>query len=237
MITSGNIDVELQDAAGTVLASGLPGATNVDRAIHNFVAPATGTYYAVITGNSGTQYSMVVTRNVDFDTEDNNTPDIAQDIDGTSGVLGYASDDDYYSIQMTAGAAIRLSTATPGGGPLQFANDLDPRLDLYDPSGLLAASDDNSAIDGRNAVVSHAAAVSGTYRIRVAAANGTGEYLLRTDTIGNVVQSQVFITTRSLMATIRLRVTPMTRPSTPVNRHCCRARWRHSTITPATAAA
>jgi hypothetical protein len=86
---------------------------------------------------------------------------------------------DFYSLTVTAGDSLHLETATPAAGPNEFVNLLDPSIELYDPTGLLVASDDNGAADGRNALLSHNAHLSGTYTVRVSGANQTqGEYVL-----------------------------------------------------------
>src|SRR5262249_15166142 len=64
--------VTLQNAAGATVASGA--------GLNDFIAPATGTYYAVVNGLPGTDYSLVVTRNAGFDTEPNNDIASAQQI-------------------------------------------------------------------------------------------------------------------------------------------------------------
>ncbi|MHC5053532.1 MAG: FG-GAP-like repeat-containing protein [Planctomycetota bacterium] len=89
--------------------------------------------------------------------------------------------DDWFSFAAADGDGLTLTTATPADGGGEFANAFDPALELYDPSGLLVASDDNNAGDGRNAEVSWAvpAAGAGVYTARVLSADGTaGEYVL-----------------------------------------------------------
>jgi len=86
---------------------------------------------------------------------------------------------DYYKISVNAGESLVVATATPGDGAGQFDNTLDPRIEVYDPSGALIASDSNSGPDGRNAALSCAAATGGDYVIRVLSeADSQGEYLL-----------------------------------------------------------
>ncbi|HVK10152.1 MAG TPA: pre-peptidase C-terminal domain-containing protein, partial [Gemmataceae bacterium] len=69
---TGPVGVTLQNAAGATVASGA--------GLNHFVAPSTGTYYAVVNGLPGTDYSLVVTRNAGFDTEGNNNIASAQSI-------------------------------------------------------------------------------------------------------------------------------------------------------------
>ncbi len=81
--------ITIVDGNGDVLATGVSGATNVSQSIEDFVAPSTGTYYVEITGDPGVQYSVVVTRGVDFTLQPHNSYDTAQNLTGTNGVLGY----------------------------------------------------------------------------------------------------------------------------------------------------
>ncbi|MGI6419918.1 MAG: S8 family serine peptidase [Thermoguttaceae bacterium] len=82
------LNLELQDASGATLVPGGAGTANIDRLIDGFVAPSTGTYYALVTGLPRTQYSLVVTRNAAFDAEKNDTLGAAQDLAGRQVVLG-----------------------------------------------------------------------------------------------------------------------------------------------------
>jgi hypothetical protein len=80
--------VALLNCNGAVIATGVSGATNVDSVISNFVAPASGVYYARVTSPASVPYDLVVTRNATFDTEDNNTVATAQPLDISRGALG-----------------------------------------------------------------------------------------------------------------------------------------------------
>src|SRR5439155_6473869 len=75
------------------------------------------------------------------------------------------SDEDYYSITLTAGQSISLRTTTPADGPGEFLNTLDPVLTLLNPSNVQVASDDNSSGDGHNAKIIYTAPASGTYKV------------------------------------------------------------------------
>jgi hypothetical protein len=94
-------------------------------------------------------------------------------------VLTLGSPEDWYAIDVTsADAALRLETATPADGIGQFVNLLNPRIELYDPSGALVAAGAPLA-DGRNEFLEHQLLVAGTYRVRVVGEGGTwGEYFL-----------------------------------------------------------
>ena len=82
-----SVTLDLYDSAGHRLSSGVS-STNLDSVINNFVAPAADTYYICIAG-SGSPYSLVVTKDADFDKEPNDTLATAQSIGGAKGVLGY----------------------------------------------------------------------------------------------------------------------------------------------------
>src|SRR5262249_33261361 len=120
-LTTGNLILELQDAGGNVLATGRTGATNLSRVINNFVTPADGTYYLRVAGASvldgGKDYSLVVTRGVDFSTEPNDSLATAQDIRGTGGVLGFVGGADatdfFRAATLNEGQTIHLLSSTP----------------------------------------------------------------------------------------------------------------------------
>lgn len=89
------------------------------------------------------------------------------------------ANDDYYSIAVVAGNVLTIETATPSGGPLEFANNLDPVIELYNPSGASVALNDNGAPDIRNAFLTYVTQDTGLYTVRVCAVGGSrGEYLL-----------------------------------------------------------
>jgi PKD domain/RTX calcium-binding nonapeptide repeat (4 copies) len=94
-------------------------------------------------------------------------------------VLNLGSPEDWYAISVTGlGSTLRLETTTPAGGAGEFVNALNPRIELYNPSGVLVAS--GIALgDGRNEFIQYAPLVTGTYRVRVTGEGGTaGEYFL-----------------------------------------------------------
>jgi len=99
-----------------------------------------------------------------------------------SQVVNFAADPtpgDFYTFPVAQGELIALRTATPADGPLDFANTLDPLLELFDPIGTLVESDDNSGADGRNASLTHTATMTGLYTIRIVGQASLGEYILR----------------------------------------------------------
>lgn len=95
--------------------------------------------------------------------------------------------DDYYRLALTAGQVVTLSTSTPlDAAGLLPANTLDPRLYVYSPTGVQLATDDNSAADGRNALLNFTAPTGGTYRFRVNAVAGSGEYVFNVQSGANL---------------------------------------------------
>ena len=81
-----HITLELLDSSGNPLALGAENATETGQAIRGFVAPSAGTYYLKVSGVSNQDYSLVVTRQADFESEPN-APE-GQDIGLTGQVLG-----------------------------------------------------------------------------------------------------------------------------------------------------
>src|SRR6516164_550727 len=140
---------------------------------------------AVLGDFDGNEYSLVVTRNANFELESNDTAATAQPLGGTGVVLGAigngvaASDGDWYSFSVNAGDNLVLDTTTPSDGPGEFLNTLNPHIELYDPSANLVASG-TALADGRNESLSYTALVSGTYLGRVTGESNTiGEYVLQ----------------------------------------------------------
>ena len=80
--SAGDVDLQLLAPDGTtVLAS-------AEETIGNFRATAGGRYYVRVSGDPNATYSLLVTRDVTFDTEPNDAFASAQDLDGTHGALG-----------------------------------------------------------------------------------------------------------------------------------------------------
>lgn len=95
--------------------------------------------------------------------------------------IQYGVEDDDYAFQVTAGDLLTLRTFTPGDGSGEFRNDLDPIIELYSPEGLLVATNDNGAADGRNGLMSYRAVMDGAHVARLRAAGVCGEYVFAVD--------------------------------------------------------
>jgi hypothetical protein len=88
-LTPGNLYLDLLPPDGTtVLATGVSGGPNQGVAIGNFTFATAGTYYARISGDVITQYSLVVTRDAAFDTGTHLSFATAEDIGTAHTVLG-----------------------------------------------------------------------------------------------------------------------------------------------------
>jgi hypothetical protein len=101
---------------GVTLTEGVNGPANVDAVVSNFVAPGGGTYYARVEGSSGTDYSLLVTRNADFDTEDNDGIPSAQPVAsaaaaGRQWILGHVDEGSLYASTVD-GQLLRLNVET-----------------------------------------------------------------------------------------------------------------------------
>jgi protocatechuate 3,4-dioxygenase beta subunit/methionine-rich copper-binding protein CopC len=138
-------------------------------AINNFVAPASGWYFAAIGGSAGNPYDVVVTRDADF-TLHGSSFDTAQPLDGTGVVLG---------------------AIVQGGGGLQaldlqgfsFSNiyQTDPVTGAFG-SSFLSPTNDGFYLFGQNM------ASDGTYTYYSDGFGGTGN-LFKLDSTGAVVAS------------------------------------------------
>ena len=85
-----------------------------------------------------------------------------------------------YTITLSAGQTIGLSTSTPLDGANDGLNLADPTLEVLDPGGVSVAFDANSGADGKNAAIpSFTAATGGQYKVIVEAEDyAVGEYVL-----------------------------------------------------------
>ena len=180
---SGNVTLSLQDGSGNLIATGVT-ASNASQVISNFRPSANASFFAVIESVTDDEdYNLVVTRQSIFDAEPNDSSATAQDITVAVESIGHVSDGvdvDRYAVNLNAGDSLLAQTRTPFDGPLAPVNNLDPTIEIFDPTGASVAFDDNGLpSDGRNAVASHTALQTGRYTIEVAATAGTsGNYLL-----------------------------------------------------------
>jgi hypothetical protein len=98
----------------------------------------------------------------------------------TSEVLRVTMDPspDFYKVTLSAGQTLTVTSSTPADGSGQFANNLDPILELYDATFTLVASGTTLA-DGRNEQVQWTAASGGVIYIKIGSGNmSRGEYVL-----------------------------------------------------------
>ena len=88
---------------------------------------------------------------------------------------------DHFTFLVNEADSLVITTTTPGDGPGEPVNGFDPAIELFDENGVSVATDDNSAADGRNALLNYTVpgGSSGTYRILVDSnSNTAGEYTL-----------------------------------------------------------
>lgn len=204
----------------TILATAVTGPTNVSRVITDFTATVAGTYYLVVTSTSTIAYNAVLTKNSEFDTESNNSTTLAQNVlsrqdAGEQWALGNitSADLDLYKITLGAGVTLSAQTSTPAGGPNQFVNNLNPRLRVLNSVGAQVALDDNSAGDGKNALVSFInSGAADVFYVEVSSTTATstiGEYVLRI--AGNTVTAPPFaVTTTTPLNAALLLTSPTT---------------------------
>lgn len=191
--------LEIYDANKNLLASGVMAnelETSIDSLKDRTNDGGATEYFVRVAINQAHEtsmhYQLAVTRNavVELEATDRSTTpdmelpssDVALGHLAGSGAVGTADEDgeDYYVFEAFAGDNLVLETQTPDSGISASENLLDPRIELYDSSGMLVAQNDNGAPDGRNARLVQAISTGGTYRLRIAAAAGTsGEYLLK----------------------------------------------------------
>lgn len=183
LATAGAAQVQIQDAAGTTLATGVTSHTNSNSVIHNFTPPSSGTYYVKVNGTAGINYNLLTLLNGDFDSEANDSFATAQNLGSSVSVLGHMAaaptNKDFYTFSATeAGSTLIISTDTLTAALNAGVNLLDTTLELYNSSGTLVASDDNSAADGVNAVLHYTVPSPGTYTVAVSGKSLGGHYLL-----------------------------------------------------------
>ena len=90
---------------------------------------------------------------------------------------------DQYTLRVSGGEELVIRTRTPGAGPGEPINTLNPRLEVYNEAGLLVGTNDDSGLDGLNALVTTSvpAGTSGLYRVVVVPVAGEGDYVLSVD--------------------------------------------------------
>lgn len=184
------VHVKLLDDTGALLARGAVANTSSQSVLRDFVVQQDSTFYAVVTGASESEYSLLVTRegafdprlgHAVFDTRSITPIDLTRTGNAYASINNVAEKNDYV-LQLEVGDVIDLETQTFASDSGGFGNAFDPLLQLLDSSGLvLLASDDNSALDGRNASLQYSVTETDTYVVRVIPSplsSSMGEYSL-----------------------------------------------------------
>lgn len=169
--TAGAVAIDLRSYGNGVLATS-SSSSNIDQML-SYTAPTGGTYYIRVSGDASVEYALSVAIDTAVDVEANNTFATAQSLGDFGRAIGWIGDEDWYQFSAAAGELLQVRSFT-----WDALAGLDPVIEIYDPTGALVASDDNSAGDGRNAMVTYVAGQSGAYRARVLAGSGAGEYAL-----------------------------------------------------------
>ena len=185
LAAGGSAEVQIQNAEGLTLATGVTSHTNSNSAIHNFTAPSPGTYYVKVSGSSGLIYNLVALLNADFDSEANDSIANAQNLGSSTMALGHLGvapvSRDFYTFNVTeAGRLLIISTDTFGDALTSGEVPFNPALELYDSTGTLVADDDDGAGDGLNALIQYTVPAPGIYTVAVVGYNSGGHYLLST---------------------------------------------------------
>ncbi|MCH8046641.1 MAG: tandem-95 repeat protein [Planctomycetes bacterium] len=175
-LSRGLSSLELYDAAGTRLALDAGRVAQIGPVRDTTSDGLTEDFFVRVSGTAG-EYSLVVTRDARLA-----DPGATLDLTLARAALGHLDASGLsrdFTVGVTAGDLLQIATSTPADGAGEFVNLLDPRVELYDPTGTLVAGDDNGAADGRNAALGHTADSSGVYTIRVLSVGGTaGEFVL-----------------------------------------------------------
>ncbi|MGB2822461.1 MAG: LamG domain-containing protein, partial [Phycisphaerae bacterium] len=185
--------LELYDSEGCLLTVGVGGEEPWKQdgepfvlTIDGFVPDEAGDYFLRVetTGD----YSLVVARGAGLGLSELHEYGEYPDISDTGVLLGGVVDggNDECYISVSAGDELTIWTTTPFDGPNEYNNVLNPSIYLYDEAYSQVAYDHDS-FDGRNASLTHTAASSGEYIVRVKGMGGwgdpanTGDYVLHVE--------------------------------------------------------
>jgi hypothetical protein len=106
--------------------------------------------------------------------------------------LAAGSDQDWYSVSLTAGQTLNLTTSTPADGPGEFTNNLSAGINLYDSGGNLLVAGTETP-DGHNQTITFTASTTATYFIQVdSPTNTSGEYVLSKTVTGGPLHAQIY---------------------------------------------
>jgi hypothetical protein len=202
IFTGGGGSFALYDHNNNRLAVSAAGANNDSQQLNNFVAPKDGTYYVQVTGDSGTQFNLVITRGADFSTQNHSTPASAQDISATQqsgnsntgGALGDLSSPN--GAQVGANFSGLSFADSPCGcvppndivavGPTQVMEAVNTVLRIVDKSGNVLEQENFSQFWAPLAVTSSNFIsdpyvvydpIAGRFYVTMLAASPTGSYL------------------------------------------------------------
>ncbi len=164
--------VKMYDSTGALLATGVAGTGGASQL--SYQALTGGTYYvsagALNTSTGG--YSVAAAQTAAADDYAATTATTGKLVLGSTvtGSVEASGDADWFAVTLTAGATYTFAVSVANGSAL------DPLLRLYNGSGTLLASDDDSG-GGVNAKLTYRATASGTYYVSAGTLNSsTGGY-------------------------------------------------------------
>jgi hypothetical protein len=187
-----NGSLKVLNTNGDVIATG---SATTPRVINGLTVPTAGVYFVQVSGNSVANYVLTVVRNAVLDQEPNNLSGSAQPLGAATVAVGgiTKTDTDWYMLNVPqAGGVLVIRTTTPGDGPGEPRNTLNPQIELFGPDNKLIIADDNSASDGRNVSIRVTATRAGMHRIRLTGVDGTtGEYVMTAEVVPNQLPTNV----------------------------------------------
>lgn len=198
--SGGPVAFELLNGVGFPLTSSGLGGQAGTAVLSDFHAPDAGSYIVRVTQGSEV-YRLTVTVGATIEDEPDDLAQDALSIGRTGGVMGAvenAADVDFYEVPVIVGDVLTFQTFTRDDGASGL-NTLDPLIELFDPNGASVALNDNGGPDGRNALISHTALQSGTYRIGVTGAGTTGAYLLSSSGHTGETDSPLIVNSASIL--------------------------------------
>ena len=178
-----NVNLELRDSGGTLLASGIVGGAGQPPLINNFLATATGNYYLRVVASGVAPYSLVIARNSVLEVESNDASSRSQDITGATSVLGsitngvtqslFATDTGFWDENGNHNPADKSYIAGVSGGIektpyfiFNLGNVSQPitaaRLQLYNPPNGYVSADSSESISVYNPYLDSVSTLMGT---------------------------------------------------------------------------
>ena len=157
--------------------------SNYDQGVLSAILPTSGTYQIRVIGEGDYDYTVAVTENVAFDTENSigtlapfRTIPLGT---ATMGFLNGGGNRDLVAVDLVAGQTVRIVGQTPFDHANTIPrNTLGLKINLQAPDLSIVASDQTPNANGVY-VINHTATQTGKYRIDLRRLSGSGEYHVR----------------------------------------------------------